>query len=318
MEWVERLLEGDQIAASKLISLVENKSKQVPDIMRLIHPHTGSARIVGLTGPPGVGKSTLVDQFIYIACARNIKIGVLAIDASSPFTGGALLGDRIRIGDYSDKEDVFVRSMGTRGHLGGLAEASKGAVKILEAFGCDLIVIETVGVGQIELAIVKEVDTVIVVTMPSSGDYVQTMKAGIMEIADIFAVNKADLPYADITCMEIEKLLDLTCKNASWRPLVVPTVATRGEGLRELWEAADEHLEYLSKENRLAQHRKERIRGEIEDLVLSRLKDDFWSRWYNDTEVFELVDKVYSRKIDLYGARDRIVERIREEMQRLS
>ncbi|MBW2200422.1 MAG: hypothetical protein JRF71_06240, partial [Deltaproteobacteria bacterium] len=130
--------------------------------------------------------------------------------------------------------------------------------------------------------------------------------------------NKADLPYADITCMEIEKLLDLTCKNASWRPLVVPTVATRGEGLRELWEAADEHLEYLSKENRLAQHRKERIRGEIEDLVLSRLKDDFWSRWYNDTEVFELVDKVYSRKIDLYGARDRIVERIREEMQRLS
>ena len=315
MDWVERLLQGDDFAASKLISMVENKAPEVPEIMRLIHPHTGGARIIGLTGPPGVGKSTLVDKFIYIACTKNIKIGVLAIDASSPFTGGALLGDRIRIGDYSDREDVFIRSMGTRGHLGGLAEASKGAVRILEAFGCDLVVIETVGVGQIEIDIVKEVDSVIVATMPSSGDYVQTMKAGIMEIADVYVVNKADLPYADITCMEIEKLLDMVCKNTSWRPPVVATTATKGEGLKELWQALEDHRDYLSQEDKLALRRKEQIHGEIEDLVLSRLKEEFWSSWHKEAEILEMVNKVYMRDIDLYSARDMIVEQIRIEMK---
>jgi LAO/AO transport system kinase len=315
-EWVERLLTGDHFAASKLISMIENKSPQIPEIMRSIHPHTGKARLIGFTGPPGVGKSTLVDQFIYIACAKNIKIGILAVDASSPFTGGALLGDRIRIGDYSDHDGVFIRSMGTRGHLGGLAEASRGATRVLDAFGCDLILIETVGVGQIELDIVKEVDTVIVVTMPSTGDYVQTMKAGIMEIADVFAVNKADLPGADLARMEIEKVLDMASKDNSWRPPVVETYATAGEGLKELWEAVNSHREFLASEDRLSKRRKEQLQGEITNLVLNRLKEEFWSNWYEKPENLTLVEKVFSREIDLYAARDMIVDKIREEMKR--
>nr|HID59495.1 methylmalonyl Co-A mutase-associated GTPase MeaB [Desulfobacterales bacterium] len=316
MEWVKRLLSGDHFAASKLISMIENKPSKTPEIMRSIHPHTGSARIIGFTGPPGVGKSTLVDRFIYIACAKNIKTGVIAIDASSPFTGGALLGDRIRMGDYSDKEGVFIRSMGTRGHMGGLAEASRGAVKILDAFGCDLILVETVGVGQSELDIVKEVDTVIVATMPGTGDYVQTMKAGIMEIADIFVVNKADLPGVDLVCMEIEKILDIASKDNAWRPPVIKTCATKGDGLKDLWEAVDSHRAFLEEEGRLEERRKAQIREEIGDLVLRRLKEEFWSTWYEEAKILELVDRVFSREIDLYSARDLILERIKREMRR--
>jgi len=315
MEWVERLLAGDHFAASKLISMIENKSAKVPEIMKLIHAYTGSARIIGFTGPPGVGKSTLVDQFIYIACAKGIKTGVIAVDASSPFTGGALLGDRIRMGDYSDKEGVFIRSMGTRGHMGGLAEASRGAVKVLDAFGCDLILVETVGVGQIELDIVKEVDTVIVATMPSTGDYVQTMKAGIMEIADIFVVNKADLPGADLVCMEIEKILDISSKDSSWRPPVIQTCATKGDGLKELWEAVDNHRSFLEEEGRLEDRRKAQIKEELGDLVLTRLKEELWATWYQESKFLEFVDRIFSREIDLYAARDLIFETIKGEMK---
>ncbi|MBI5015911.1 MAG: methylmalonyl Co-A mutase-associated GTPase MeaB [Deltaproteobacteria bacterium] len=316
-DWVERLLGGDELAASKLISLVENKSPQVPEIMRQIHPHTGSAAILGFTGPPGVGKSSLVDQFIYIACAKNLRVGVLAIDASSPYTGGALLGDRIRFGDYSGNDGVYIRSMGTRGHLGGLAQASRGAIRILDALGCDLVLVETVGVGQIELDIVKEVDTVVVVTMPGSGDYVQTMKAGIMEIADVFAVNKSDLPGADLAYSELVRFLHMAHKDSAWLPQVVSTCATKGEGLKELWTAAEAHREFLLQEDRISRRRKEQVKGEIEDLVLCRLKDDFWNIGWHGQRIQEVIDKVYARELDLYSARDEIVAQIVEEIKKI-
>ncbi|MBI4774377.1 MAG: methylmalonyl Co-A mutase-associated GTPase MeaB [Deltaproteobacteria bacterium] len=315
MEWIERLLQGDHYAASKLISMVENKSPLVPEIMKSIYPHTGKARTLGFTGPPGVGKSTLVDQIIYMACAKGLRVGVIAVDSSSPFTGGALLGDRIRMRDYAENDDVFIRSMGTRGHLGGLSEASKGAKRILDALGCDLILVETVGVGQIELDIVKEVDTVLVATMPSTGDYVQTMKAGIMEIADIFVVNKADLPGADLTCLEIEKVLDMAVNPREWRPPVIQTVGTQGEGIREVWEAVKEHQAFLDEGGRREERRREQIRSEMADLVLKRLSQDFWSRWDEDPAFNELVKRVSLREMDHYAATELMVNKIKEAIK---
>jgi len=315
MEWIERLLTGDHVAASKLISMVENKSPLVPEIMRLIHPHTGKARTIGFTGSPGVGKSTLVDQFIYLAaCVSNLSVGVIAVDSSSPFTGGALLGDRVRMRDLAELEHVFIRSMGTRGHLGGLSQASKGTIRILDALGCDLILVETVGVGQIELDIVKEVDTVLVATMPGAGDYVQTMKAGIMEIADVFVVNKADLPGADLACLEIERMLDMSVEPREWRPLVVPTCATQGEGLKALWDAVTAHQAFLSEDGRFEKRRKEQIQSEISDLVLSKLMEEFESDWSTSPMFLELVERIFSQEIDHYTGRDILVEEMRRRI----
>ena len=214
-----------------------------------------------------------------------------------------------------ENDDVFIRSMGTRGHLGGLSEASKGAMRVLDALGCDLILVETVGVGQIELDIVKEVDTVLLATMPSTGDYVQTMKAGIMEIADIFVVNKADLPGADLTCLEIEKVLDMAVNPREWRPPVIPTCGTRGEGFRELWEAVEEHQSFLNEDGRREKRRQEQIRSEMANLVLKRLTRDFWSRWDEDPEFTELVEQVSLREIDHYAATDLMVNKIKQTMK---
>ncbi|MBI4773385.1 MAG: methylmalonyl Co-A mutase-associated GTPase MeaB [Deltaproteobacteria bacterium] len=314
MEWIDRLLEGDQIAASKLISMVENKSPKIPEIMRLIHPYTGRSKVIGFTGPPGVGKSTLVDQFIYVGCTKELRLGVIAVDSSSPFSGGALLGDRVRMHAFAENENVFIRSMGTRGHLGGLSEASKGAIRILEALGCDMILVETVGVGQVELDIVKEVDTVLVVTMPSSGDYIQTMKAGIMEIADVFVVNKADLPGVDLTCLEIERSLDMALEPRDWRPPVIRTHAHLGEGIGELWKAVEAHRDFLHQDGRLESRRQGQIRAEMAELVFSRLREDFWSGWDEDPDFLELTRKVFHREMDLYAARDQVVHRIRKKI----
>jgi len=315
MAWVDRLLQGDAFAAAKVISLLEAQSPEIPEIMRRIHSSTGSASIVGITGPPGVGKSTLVDQLIALASADELRVGVLAVDASSPFTGGALLGDRVRFGDHASRDNVFVRSMGTRGRLGGLSDASRGAVRILDAFGCDLILIETVGVGQIELDIAKEADTVVVVTMPSTGDEVQTMKAGIMEIADLYVVNKADISGAELVCMEINKVLDIIRHDDPWRPPVIMTCAQRCEGVADLWQAVQSHRKFLLQDGRMALRRKAQIKSEITALVLKSLTDTFWGPLCNGKQVAEMVDSVYSRETDIYAARDRIMHTMVARMQ---
>jgi len=255
-----------------------------------------------------------VDQFIYVGCSKNIRLGVIAVDSSSPFSGGALLGDRVRMRAFAENENVFIRSMGTRGHLGGLSEASKGAIRILEALGCNMILVETVGVGQVELDVVREVDTVLVVTMPSSGDYIQTMKAGIMEIADVFVVNKADLPGAHLTCLEIERSLDMALEPREWRPPVIQTNANQGEGIQGLWNAVEKHQDFLAQDGRLERKRQGQIRAEMADLVLNRLREDFWSGWDQDPDFLELARKVFHREMDLYAARDHMVHRIHEKI----
>jgi LAO/AO transport system kinase len=312
MDLIDRLLAGDEIAASKLISMVENKSPEIPEVMKLIHPHTGKAKTVGFTGPPGVGKSSLIDCFVKACCKRYSRVGVIAVDSTSPFTGGALLGDRIRMGSTSSQEKVFFRSMATRGCLGGLAEASKRAIRILDALGCHLIIVETVGVGQVELDIVKAVDTVILVTMPATGDAIQVMKAGIMEIADVFAVNKADILNADIISSEIQRLLDMTISDdGAWKPPVVLTSATEERGIEKLYQAVEDHYTFLTKRGLMEKRKKEQICAELSELVLLRLQEDFIAPWIASAEFMDLVDRVYCKETDHFKARDLAVNNIR-------
>ncbi len=318
MKLVEDVLASDHIATAKVISMIEDKSPQVSDIMKLIHPHTGNAHIIGFTGSPGVGKSSLVNRFVSIANKKEMKIGVLAIDGSSPISGGSILGDRLRIGDYSSQDNIFIRSMSTRGHLGGLAEAAKSAARVLDAFGCEMILIETVGVGQIELDIVHTADTVIICSMPGTGDYIQAMKAGIMEVADIFVINKSDLPGANQTQMEIEKVIDMKKKNYDWKPPVIQASATKGKGLQELWNAIKDHYAFLMQNHELEKRRKEHIETEIFDMVINSLKEEFLleNSLHTKENICELVEKIFSKEMEYYEARDLILNNIKQKIKK--
>ncbi|MGZ4134153.1 MAG: methylmalonyl Co-A mutase-associated GTPase MeaB, partial [Tumebacillaceae bacterium] len=241
---VQRILDGDKRAVARAITYIENDNPEKLDILRDLHPHTGNAYLVGLTGAPGAGKSSLTDRVIYHLRKQNLRIGVIAVDPTSPFTGGAILGDRVRMGNHALDPEVFIRSMGTRGSLGGLARATQEAIRVLDAYGCHVILIETVGVGQSELDIMHVADTTVVVLNPSAGDHIQTIKAGIMEIADLFAINKADLPGTDKTEREVQYMLDLL-GHIPWRPPVVRTISRENQGVKELWEKIEAHKAYL-------------------------------------------------------------------------
>jgi len=247
---VAELLEGNRRAAARLISLVENDDPGKRELLKDIYPRTANAYVIGVTGAPGSGKSSLVDWLLKQLRKDGLTVGAIAVDPTSPFSGGAILGDRIRMQDHALDQDIFIRSMGTRGSLGGLSRATREAIQVLDAFGKDIILIETVGVGQSEVDIVKTADTTIVVLTPASGDSLQTIKAGIMEIADVFAVNKSDLPGADRMVTEINMMLDMK-KNAAWRPPVIPTVSVKNEGIEELWRALQEHRQHIEKSGRL-------------------------------------------------------------------
>jgi len=310
-ELIERMLKGDKRATARLITLVENDEEKAREIVKKIYSNTGRAYIIGITGPPGSGKSTLVDKLIKKARDEGNIVGVIAIDPTSPFTGGALLGDRIRMQRHSTDPGVFIRSMATRGSLGGLAKATNDAIKILDAYGCDIIFVETVGVGQIEVDIVKTADTVVLVTVPGLGDDIQAIKAGLMEIADIFVVNKADKEGAEATMFELELMLDLEkdkWQKSGWRPPVVSTIAFTNKGVDELWGAINEHMEFLLNSGKIEEKRKFRVREEIKAIVSSKIARKIGEKMGED-DIAVLIEMIAKREIDPYSAADLVLEK---------
>lgn len=271
MKLAEGVKNGNRRALAQAISLVENNLAAKADLLQELFVHTGRAYVVGITGAPGAGKSSLVDKLTQVVRRQGKRVGIIAVDPTSPFSGGALLGDRIRMQDHVLDEGVFIRSMGTRGSLGGLSLATKEVVKVMDAAGFDLILVETVGVGQTELEIMHAADTTVVVLTPGLGDIIQTMKAGIMEIADVFAVNKADLDGAEKVLREVKTMLDFA-RQRQWRPPVIPTVSASGQGAPELWEAIEKHRRYLMETGSLEVLRRSRAEAEVLDLVVAGIK----------------------------------------------
>lgn len=272
---IDTFFSGSRRALAKIISAVENESASAPKLLDAIYPKTGKAYRIGITGPPGAGKSSLVDELTKLLRRNALTVGIIAVDPTSPFTGGALLGDRVRMNDIATDASVFIRSMATRGSLGGLSQKAQEAGDVLDAFGKDIIIYETVGVGQSELDIVEAADSVVVVLVPESGDSVQAMKAGLMEIADIFVMNKSDRDGASRAMSELQAILHLR-PNAEWNPLVVATIASQGNGVEELWEKIAAHRAFNEQKSRLTTKRKDRLEKMIRQLVARRLKQEFW------------------------------------------
>ncbi|HYU38684.1 MAG TPA: methylmalonyl Co-A mutase-associated GTPase MeaB [Acidimicrobiia bacterium] len=303
---VDAARRGDRSAIAKLISLVETGGNAATEAVGRLYLNSGAAYTVGMTGAPGSGKSTITDKLISLLRGDGVEVGVLAIDPSSPFSGGAILGDRIRMQDHATDEGVFIRSMATRGHLGGLSLATPQAVRILDAAGKPWIIIETVGVGQVEVEVAGAADTTVVVVNPRWGDGVQANKAGLLEIADVLVVNKADRDGAADTVRDLEQMLELAGER-DWRPPIVETVATDGRGIAELWRAVLDHRAYLEADGRLERRRDSRLREELRAIVFERLREGADSRCTG--ERFErLLAKVAARELDPYAAADELLQ----------
>jgi LAO/AO transport system kinase len=297
---------GDRTAVARLISLVERGGPPARKVGRLTFPSSGNAYTVGITGAPGAGKSTLTDGLIRLVRAAGQEVGVLAIDPSSPFSGGAILGDRVRMQDHAVDPGVFIRSMATRGHLGGLALATPEAVRVLDAAGFPLVLIETVGVGQVEVEIAGEADTTVVVVNPGWGDAVQANKAGLLEAADIFVINKADRPGARETARDLEMMLMMTEDLGEWTPPILTAVATTGEGVDKVWEAVGRHRSFLDEAGLLARRRTSRLESEVRAIVSSRLEQRAYQACKGD-EFDGLLSQVVARQLDPYAAAERVL-----------
>jgi LAO/AO transport system kinase len=309
----ERLLEGvrsgDRRALARAISLVEDSDPLAYDLVRELYPDTGRAYAIGITGPPGVGKSSLISALVRHVRSEELTVGVISVDPSSPFSKGALLGDRIRLSDHFLDPGVFIRSMGTRGHLGGLAEATLQALLVLDAAGRDLVFLETVGTGQSEIEVIGVVDTVVLVLMPGSGDSVQALKAGIMEIPDVIVVNKKDHPAAKTMLNEVRSILALDTES-DWKPPIVLTEAVTGEGVPELWEKIAGHRAYLEADGLLDARRRKNLAGEVFMVASARAKTHLEQAVADDPELRRLLDEVQRRELDPLTAVREIMIRV--------
>jgi LAO/AO transport system kinase len=264
---------GDRAALARLLSLIERGGDDARSVGRLVYPKVGNGYVVGITGAPGAGKSTLTSSLISHLRSKSQEVSVLAIDPSSPFTGGAILGDRVRMQSHATDAGVFIRSMATRGHLGGLSLATSEAVRLLDAVGSPCTLVETVGVGQVEVEIARNADTIVVVVNPGWGDSVQANKAGLLEIADVFVINKADRPGVDQTQRDLEQMLELSeIAHDAWRPKIVRTIGTTGEGATDLWQAISDHREHATRDGSLAKRREQRLRNELRAIIERRLE----------------------------------------------
>jgi LAO/AO transport system kinase len=313
-EWTRESLaegvrDGDRRALARAISLVENGDPLAYELVRDLYPHTGGSYAIGVTGPPGVGKSTLISELVRQVRARELTVGVISVDPSSPFSHGALLGDRIRLADHFLDPGVYIRSMGTRGHLGGLAEATLQAKLVLDASGKDLLFLETVGAGQSEVEVIGVADSVLLILMPGSGDSVQALKAGIMEIPDVIAINKSDHPAAKTMLNEVRSILALETERG-WKPPIVLTEALRGDGVDALWEKLEEHRAFLESEGELEARRRKNLAGEVFAVASARAKQHLEDAVADDPELRRLLDDVQSRTLDPLTAVREILEKV--------
>ncbi|MFI7388558.1 methylmalonyl Co-A mutase-associated GTPase MeaB [Streptomyces sp. NPDC049813] len=306
---VAQAREGRPRAVARLISLVEGASPQLREVMAALAPLTGNAYVVGLTGSPGVGKSTSTSALVSAYRRAGKRVGVLAVDPSSPFSGGALLGDRVRMSDHASDPGVYIRSMATRGHLGGLAWAAPQAIRVLDAAGCDVVLVETVGVGQSEVEIASQADTSVVLLAPGMGDGIQAAKAGILEIGDVYVVNKADRDGADATARELNHMLGLGEARApgDWRPPIVKTVAARGEGVDEVVEALEKHRAWMEERGVLAERRAARAAREVETIAVTALRERIGDL-SGDRRLGALAERIVAGALDPYRAADELVE----------
>jgi LAO/AO transport system kinase len=307
----QRLLDGDRRALARAITLVESDRSEGWDVVRRVFPRTGTASMVGLTGPPGAGKSTIIAALVKARRAQDRKVAVLSIDPSSPFTQGAVLGDRIRLTEHFLDPGVFIRSMANRGALGGLAEATLQAALLMDASGADDVFLETVGVGQAEVDIIDHADTVVLVLIPGSGDSVQALKAGVMEIPDVIVVNKADHPLTDTMVREVRGVLSLAPQaKGAWRVPIVKTEMSRGEGVPELLERLDAHRAYIEAEGTLSERRRRNLRNEVLGICTYRLRRRLEAALGEESDFAALLDEVVARRIDPASAATTLLERV--------
>jgi len=307
-EIAQGILAGDRRSIAKAITIIENNTPKAQKLIASIYPHTGKAHIIGLTGPGGSGKSTLIEKIVREYRRRGKTVGIIAVDPTSPFTGGAFLGDRIRMQELSTDQGVFIRSMATRNYLGGIAKATRDSVKILDAAGKDIVIVETVGAGQSEVEIIKVAQTVVVIHAPGLGDEIQAIKAGLMEIADIFVVNKADRENADKAVMDIQTMLQLNNKEKVWKLPVLKTVALTGEGVPQLIEKLEEHERFLEKE---VEHKKGLLRAEAEltEAIKEKAMSAIVEELKKEGKFEEFLQKILKREIDPASAAEKILHK---------
>lgn len=310
MDIAEELLKGNRLALSRAITAIENEYDDAVEIMKKIYPHTGHAYVLGITGPPGAGKSTLTNRIAYEYRQQGKTVGIIAVDPTSPFTGGAILGDRIRMNSLTLDKGVFIRSMGTRGSLGGLSHKTADAVKVMDAFGKDIIIVETVGVGQSEVDIVKAADTTMVVLIPGMGDDIQAIKAGILEIGDLYCINKSDLDGADKLVREINMMLDLDSFMTDWRPPITKVIASQDEGIKDLMVTVEKHRRYIEDNGKLAERRTKRTRDEMLDILNSNIGNYIKEKIVASGRLDNYVEQIKSRDTDPYT----VVGSIMQEM----